>query len=369
MTCKIKKAPETMTARERVKRTFAFEKTDRVTIGYDANPIIHGKLCRALGVSPDDLVGLCQQLGVDYVSANAAYVGPNIYEPLPNRRRDPQSGAVTRYVENDFGGYWDFCDFPLKDAEEEVIANYPFPSPDDYDYDGQDARIDSLLEQGLAVHLGHPGFADILNSTGSIMGVEDALVNLSMEDEATLQLVDRRLDLQLAVLERQLEKSKGKIDFLWIGEDLGTQRTPLISMELYQTVLRPRHQRFLDLAKAYGLPVLVHSCGSSSWVYETLLEMGVAGVDTLQPEAVRMSPAYLAEHFGGRLSFRGCISTAGPLAYGTAAETEALCRQTLETLMPTRGYHFAPTHEIQDNTPVENILAMYQAAHTYGCYR
>ncbi len=35
-------------------------------------------------------------------------------------------------------------------------------------------------------------------------------------------------------------------------------------------------------------------------------------------------------------------------------------------MMPVRGYHFAPTHAIQDNTPIENILAMYNTAHRYG---
>lgn len=97
--------------------------------------------------------------------------------------------------------------------------------------------------------------------------------------------------------------------------------------------------------------------------------MGVKGVDTLQPEAANMSPDYLAGHFGGRLNFRGCISTAGPLAYGTAEEVRENCRRTLEILMPCRGYHFAPTHSIQDNSPTENVIAMYQAAHDLGRYR
>lgn len=61
-----------------------------------------------------------------------------------------------------------------------------------------------------------------------------------------------------------------------------------------------------------------------------------------------MSPAYLEEHFGGCLRFRSCISAAGFLAYGTVNETEQIC---LETLMPYRGYHFAPTHYIQDTLP------------------
>lgn len=41
--------------------------------------------------------------------------------------------------------------------------------------------------------------------------------------------------------------------------------------------------------------------------------MGISGVDALQPEEVNMSPEYLKQTFGGRLAFRGYISTAGPL--------------------------------------------------------
>ena len=96
--------------------------------------------------------------------------------------------------------------------------------------------------------------------------------------------------------------------------------------------------------------------------------MGMRGVDTLQPEAVNMSPHYLKECFGGRLTFRGCISTAGPLAYGTSEETTRVCKETLEIMMEGYGYHFAPTHCIQDNSPTENVIAMYQAAHDCGRY-
>lgn len=364
----IRKAKETMTAKERVRRTFAFEPTDRVTIGYDTNAAIHHRLCQALGIPNDDLLTLYQALGVDYAMIAAPYAGPQIYEELPGRYRLPENGAVTRYVENEYGAYYDFCDFPLKDVDSEVIAGYPFPNPDDYDYDAAIDYLRTITDMGFAAHVGNPGLGDILNVTGMLMGVEDALVNLATEDEATLAMTDRRIAGQLAVTERLLQKAGGLIDFMWIGEDLGTQHTPIISMDMYNRVIRPYHQKFIDLAKAYRIPIIIHTCGSSSWVYETLISMGMNGVDTLQPEADNMSPAYLAEHFGGRLSFRGCISTAGPLAYGTAAETEKICRETLETLMPCRGYHFAPTHQIQDNTPVENVIAMYQAAHTYGQY-
>ncbi len=365
---KIQKAPETMTAKERVRRTFAFEKTDRVTIGYETNPAVHHRLCQALGVANDDMFGVYEALGVDYAGVSAPYAGPPVYEELPDRVRNPENGAVMRYVANEYGGYYDYCDFPLKEASAETIAAYPFPDPDRYDYDAAIDYLRYITDKGFASFVGNPGLADILNTTGMLMGVEDALVNFAVEDEATLAMTDRRLAVQLEVTERLLDKAKGGIDFVWMGEDLGTQHTPLVSQALYDSVLRPRHQKFIDLAKAYNLPIIIHSCGSSSWVYEELIRMGMTGVDTLQPEAANMSPAYLAAHFGGRLNFRGCISTAGALAYGTPEEVRQVCRETLATLMPCRGYHFAPTHQIQDNTPVENILAMYQTAHTDGRY-
>jgi uroporphyrinogen decarboxylase len=96
--------------------------------------------------------------------------------------------------------------------------------------------------------------------------------------------------------------------------------------------------------------------------------MGINGVDTLQPEATNMSPEYLKKTFGGRLVFHGCISTAGPVAYGTPEEVTAYCRKTLDIMMPGGGYCFAPTHALQDNSPTENVLAMYETAHTYGRY-
>lgn len=116
------------------------------------------------------------------------------------------------------------------------------------------------------------------------------------------------------------------------------------------------------------IPVMIHSCGSSSWAYEDFVDMGITVVDTLQPEAKDMAPAYLKRQFGGRLAFHGCISTAGPVATGTVKETVDYCRRTLGVMMPGGGYCFAPTHLLQDNSPTDNVVAMYATAREYGRY-
>lgn len=363
---RIEKAKETMSAKERVLRTFAFQETDRVPIDYMANPGVHERFCRSLGIDPKDSEALHRALGVDYRGCGARFVGENRFPVRKDRMTDPVYGFNMRWVANSSGGYWDFCDFPLQGADEETIAGFHVPSLEDFSVEGLREELKPFADR--AVYIGSAGMADIINSTGRVMGMEDTLVNLMTEDEATLTYVGRMVDMELGILEMALEEAGDLIDFMWIGEDLGTQRAPMISLEMYRRVLRPFHQKYIDLAKAYGKPVMVHTCGSSSWVYEDFLEMGVSAVDTLQPEAADMDPRYLKERFGGRLSFHGCISTVGPLAYGSPEEVERTVRETLEIMMPGGGYQLAPTHMVQDNTPVENLIAMYQAAHTYGRY-
>jgi len=308
---------------------------------------------------------LRQQLGVDFRSVSPPYTGPKLHADVPTRTVD-MWGIHRRWIEHPSGGYWDYCDFPLQAADEETIALWPMPDPDDFDYDAALAQCETFREYCL-VH-GGPGLGDIINSTGMIRTMEQTLVDLVTDDPAGLLYLRRKTKVQLECSRRMLEAGKGKIDLMWIGEDLGTQRGPLIGVDLYRKHLRPIHQQFVDLARAYDLPVMIHSCGSSSWAFDDFLDMGIGIADTLQPEAKDMAPAYLKERYGDRMAFHGCMSTAGPVAYGTVAETEQNAQHILETMMPGGGYAFAPTHQLQDNSPTENVVALYETAHRCGRY-
>ena len=353
-----------MTSKERVLTAFARNEPDRVPINYLANPGIDRRLKERFGLAPDDGEGLLRRLGVDFRGVGARYVGPRLHQDYADRKVNDW-GMRTRYIEHPSGGYWEFCDFPLQDADEETVANWPMPSPDHYDYSGVAEACRRHAE--FAVN-GAAGFGDIINGNGFLRGMEQTMVDLATDDPAGLLLADRRMGIQIEVTRRILEAANGGVDFLWLGEDLGTQLGPLISLRTFRKHIRPRYQPFCDLARAYGLPVMMHTCGSSSWAYDDFVEMGIHVVDTLQPEARDMSPAYLKRRYGDRLAFHGCISTAGPVAHGTVEETRAACRETLEIMMPGGGYCFAPTHALQDNSPTENVVAMYETAHEMGRY-
>jgi hypothetical protein len=357
-----------MTSRERVLAALHRTEPDRVPINYLANPGIDRGLKAHFGLAPNDTPGLHRELGVDFRGVGAPYVGPRLHEDIPERGlRVDNWGIRRRWVEHGTGGYWDFCEFPLEHADEETVANWPMPSPDDFDYSAVPKACESCGDH--AIFVGGAGLPDILNGNGFLRGVEQTLVDMITDDPAGILLAERRTAIQLEITARTIEAAKGRVDFVWMGEDLGTQHAPLIGLDLFRRRIRPLHQRVIDLAKSHSLPTMIHSCGSSSWAFEDFIEMGIDAVDTLQPEAANMSPEYLKATFGDRLAFHGCISTAGPVSFGKPEDVVADCRRTLEIMMPGGGYCFSPTHQLQDNSPVENVVAMYETARTYGTYR
>jgi uroporphyrinogen decarboxylase len=356
-----------LTSKQRIKNTLNREKSDRVPVNYLSNPGIDLKLKAHFGLQSDDGEGLRCALGVDIRGIGAAYTGPPLHEQIPDRRTEPCWGWRTRYVEHGAGSYWDYCDFPLKDASEEEVARWPMPSPDDYDYDSLEARCREHEEYGI--HIGGAGLGCIMNTAGFFRSMDQIFIDLALQDPAGMLLIDRFLEVHLKKAERELDKVGHLVDFMWMGEDLGTQRSPMISMEMFKSIILPRHQPFIDLAKSYNIPVMIHTCGSSSWTYDEYIKAGITVFDTLQPEATDMSPEYLVSHFGNRASFHGGISTTNELSFGTVTDVENHVKHTLEVMMPYRGYVLSPAHSIQDNSPLENVLAMYETAERYGIYR
>ena len=354
-----------MTPKERVLTAFGHTEPDRVPINYLCNPGIDRRLKAHFGLEAKDDEGLRQKLNVDFRTIPVRYKGPVLHES-PSGIGVDEWGKHRRWIEHDSGGYWDYCVWPLKDADLEAIERWPMPSPDHYDYTSITPLCAEFADYALVV--GNPGVADIINSTGMVRTMEQVLVDLMTDDPACLRYIERKTSITLEVTERTLDRASGRVDLLWIGEDLGTQIGPMISVDLYRRHLRPVHQQFIDLASAYDVPVMVHSCGSSSWAFPDFVEMGVQIIDTLQPEAARMSPAYLKSTYGSQLAFHGAISTAGAVTYGSPEDTRLDVQQTLDTMMPGGGYALAPTHQLQDNSPTENVVALYETAFSCGRY-
>jgi uroporphyrinogen decarboxylase len=82
-----------------------------------------------------------------------------------------------------------------------------------------------------------------------------------------------------------------------------------------------------------------------------------------------MGPAHLKAEFGDKILLMGCIDTQ-MIIEGTPDLARAETRRVLEIMKPGGGYIASPSHDyVLPETPVENVLAVYETIREYGGYR
>jgi uroporphyrinogen decarboxylase len=161
--------------------------------------------------------------------------------------------------------------------------------------------------------------------------------------------------------ERALQAAGGLVDFTHIGEDLGTQRGPVMSMRTFERLFAPKFAKYFGMAHRYGARTMMHMCGCVEKFLSRLIELGLDVQDVVQPTTPEMDIAALKERYGDQLVFCGSVCVQTTLAFGTPAQVEREVRRRL-ALFPRGGLFLGPTHAIQVGSPLENVLALYRTA-------
>ena len=154
------------------------------------------------------------------------------------------------------------------------------------------------------------------------------------------------------------------------GTDFGTQRGEFISPDLYRELYLPFHKRMNDWVHEHTTwKTFYHCCGSVYHLIPSFIEAGVDILNPVQCSAANMDPVRLKQEFGDRLVFwGGGVDTQRTLPFGTPDQVRAEVAERIRAFAPGGGYVFNSIHNIQAMTPVENVLAMFEAARECGRY-
>jgi uroporphyrinogen decarboxylase len=203
-----------------------------------------------------------------------------------------------------------------------------------------------------------------------LFGMENLYLYLASEKPKLGRFLDRLTELHLENLSRILPKVRGSVDILVVGDDLGMQSGPQMSRATYRELFLPRHKRIYNYAReASGAHIFLHCCGGVYQLIPDLIEAGVEILNPVQTGARHMEPERLKREFGRDLTFwGGGCDTQGLLASGTPAEVRGDVRRRLEIFMPGGGYVWNQVHNVMADVPPENVVAMLEAAHEFGCY-
>jgi len=192
-------------------------------------------------------------------------------------------------------------------------------------------------------------------------GLEQALMDMVAAPGLVECAFDHMLEFALEDFRRLLEASGGRIDITVPSDDLGSQTGPLFSPDCFRRFQKPRFARYIELARQAGVYVFYHTDGAARTFIPDLIEMGVDVLNPIQWRCPGMERRPLKADFGDNLVFHGGVDNQKTLPFGTPQDVRREVIECFETLGAGGGYICAPCHAMQAITPVENVLAMYEA--------
>lgn len=344
-----------ITSKQRVLTTLAHHRPDRTPCDYLGTPEADSKL--KTHFQTDDMDMVLEKLGVDLRVIEPVYIGPTLRK-WEDGRFENFWGQVRKPIRNEAGIYNESVEFPYAEfASTSDVGRFRWPTDAWFDCSSLAAQCDKYAD--YAIVYGSPGNMDLINGTAYGMGVEKVLFGIALDDPIVYACMEKRFQSCYEISQKALRTADGKIDIFWIGDDYGTQKGLLISPQKWRELFFDKLKIMCDLGHTYGAKVMLHSCGSTRPIWPNLIEAGVDIYDTVQPEAANMDPGELKGEFGDRICFHGAISTQKTLPFGSVKDVAIEVKLRVETVGKDGGYIIAPAHNIQPDTPLENILAMY----------
>jgi uroporphyrinogen decarboxylase len=377
-----------MTPRERVLAALSHREPDRVPIDLGSTWIstttipFYEQLKSHFGVDrPTRLMErnmqvchideeILQRLSVDtrFVSYNAPEHPSNQSVELGDGHyRDPW-GIEWRKPPSSY--YYDLYRAPLAgEISIHDILRHPWPEPDDAGYTrGLRAQVQALragTDCALVLNLS----LWVLQCSQNVRGYQDWYLDLASQPELLECLADCLTESMLGPLEKVTAEVGDLIDVISVSDDIGHQDRLCMRPETYRKVFKPRHARLMEAIRSRSAaPVMWHTCGSVRDVVEDLREIGVTCLNPVQTTAARMEPRGLKADFGERMAFWGGIDTMRVLNQGSPEDVQREVREKIRALAPGGGYILNPTHNVQPDVPVRNLLAMVETALRYGAY-
>lgn len=349
-----------MNSRERILGILAGAPVDRLPCDLWATEETVAKLLAHTGAGTEER--LYEQLGIDKIIwLKAPYRAAQ--SPAEEGAGADEWGVRFRDVGYGEGSYRECALAPL--AGLETLAEYeahPWPRVESFDY-GVLARKAPEAAAGRATML---SFISLFEIYSAMRTLEGALMDLYVEKDLAHYALERICGIQLNYMDRAMAAAGEHLDLVYFSDDMGMQDRQLFGTDVWDEFIAPRAERIIDRAHAHGKKVFYHTDGSAPEIVDRLVAMGIDVLNPIQHLCPGMERERLKGLYGGKAVFHGAVENQRVLPFGSPADVARETEECMRILGAGGGYIVAPCHNIQPNTPVENILALYETVREAG---
>jgi len=384
----MKTGKETMLPRDRVTAALQLKETDRIPIDLGSTWCttttipFYEKLKSHFGIKTPTILmertmqvcmideQILEKLNIDtrFVCYNPPELARNqTIELEENLYQDPWG---IQWIKPADSYYYDLYKPPLAgEITVTDIINHQWPEPYDPGYtrglrerfEKTRDRTDAALVLNLSLW--------VLQCSQNVRGYQDWFTDLAVDQKLIECMAECITESLIGPLETVTEEVGDLVDVISVSDDIGQQDRLCMSPDTYRKVFKPFHARMMEAIKSRSnKPVMWHTCGSVYDVLDDLIEIGVDSLNPVQTSAKNMEADRLKREFGNKLSFWGGIDTMRVLNYGTPEDIYREVEYKIKVLADGGGYILNPVHNVQPDVPVENLLAMIDAALECGWF-
>jgi len=345
-----------MLPRERVLAALGHKATDRVPLDFWAVPETWEKLYAHF--QTENAEDILKELGADIRQFQPEYKKP--LKALPDGSYFDPMGVHRKKVLNGFCAYEEYASSPLGYVE--TLADfdgYSWPDIDDFDFTCLPGKIGGAHREYF-IKLETGGLFEL---AWALRGYERFMMDLVEAPEIPHFIMNKITDFYCEYVRRAMRCAGDKYDMVYTYDDIAGQNTLLMSKAMWMEFIRPYHVRLNKVIREeFGKFVMYHSCGAVYDMIPLLTGLPIDVLNPLQPAARGMDFKQMKQNYGTALCFHGGIDIQHLLPHGSRREVEEAVRSVVAILGENGGYILASAHYIQADTPVENILAMYDCA-------
>lgn len=157
---------------------------------------------------------------------------------------------------------------------------------------------------------------------------------------------------------------RSNADAVYFSDDWGSQRCLLMNPDDWRKFYLPSYRKLFRRIRDNGMKVFMHLCGNVTEIIPDLIDIGLNVLNPIQPQA--MDVRELSERFGGRICFYGGIDVQGTMVSGSPDDVKDEIRNLVNLFGGFNGGYICSTsHSIMPETPLDNIIAMFEALGDY----